>query len=209
MDSSQLSYSSSVDAIEASSRQLNPLRQQLLLDAAQQMHRVLAAAGQLNLLFVCTHNSRRSQLSEVWAAVAAEHYSLPRVNAFSCGTEATECNPRTVASLRRIGFELSGDSATANPVYQLHLSNQRTQQLFSKAFGHASLPTHAIAAMMCCDDADQNCPVVPGAELRVPLHYQDPKRSDDTAEEEATYDRRSREIGAEMFFLLRQLSQRT
>jgi len=60
-------------------------------------------------------------------------------------------------------------------------------------------------ALMCCDDADQSCPHVPGALARIALHYVDPKVSDDRADEAATYDARSQQIASEMFYLISQL----
>ena len=58
---------------------------------------------------------------------------------------------------------------------------------------------------MCCDDADAKCPIVPGATRRIPLHYQDPKVADDTPQQDVTYDRRSLQIAAEMYYLLQQV----
>lgn len=197
-----------ISQILDASTTLNADRVALLENAAKQMKVIVDAKGEASLLFVCTHNSRRSHFSDVWARVAAEHYGVDGVSCASCGTEATEANPRTVASLRRTGFDIPIPVASENPVYTFSYGDRKIE-LFSKAFGHSSLPTSAIVAMMCCDDADVKCPVVPGADARVPLHYVDPKVSDGQDFEEVTYDERSHEIAAEMFFLLRAYKELT
>lgn len=204
------SYAETVAQIQSKSEQLGDARRTLLDDAAESV-RQLQESGTAHLLFVCTHNSRRSQFSEVWARVALSRFAASNIEIASCGTEVTECNPRTVESLRRLGFAVSSNDSSENPIYAVQATNDSQQpatefELFSKAFGHESLPTSAIVAMMCCDDADQKCPIVPGAEARVALHYRDPKESDGTDAEAQTYDSRSQEIGAEMFYLIRQLA---
>jgi arsenate reductase (thioredoxin) len=54
---------------------------------------------------------------------------------------------------------------------------------------------------MTCDEADQDCPFVKGAALRISLPYEDPKVADGTPEEAARYDARSRQIATEMLYL--------
>lgn len=191
-----------ISQIEEQSQTLSENRKQLLSAAAEKATGLQREQGEANLLFVCTHNSRRSHFSDFWARVAIECYSPKGISSFSCGTETTECNPRTVASLGRSGFEVSSDGSEQNPHYEVIFGSTKLE-LFSKAFGDASLPTSNVVAMMCCDDADEKCPIIPGAEHRVPLHYQDPKASDGTDVESATYDERSLQIAAEMFFLVK------
>ncbi|MEM7477410.1 MAG: protein-tyrosine-phosphatase [Planctomycetota bacterium] len=192
--------------IEAESKKLAGDRLALLETTIQETRSAREEMGQVNLLFVCTHNSRRSHFADFWAQVFLEHYGVFGVQCSSCGTEATECNPRTVASLERSGFQLQSDQASENPQYVVELADS-SKTLFSKAFGNPSLPTENVVAMMCCDDADTKCPVVPGAISRVSLHYLDPKASDGSESEAATYDERSYQIAAEMAFLMRGLGK--
>ena len=210
------------------SAQLPADRQELLRRAAVDIAHFATEKIPANLLFVCTHNSRRSQFSQVWAAVAVSHYNVRQLQCFSCGTEATACNPRTVESLRRVGVEVKETGGTPdNPLYRCTFTKTPLEdfstgasalqpppaigslsvELFSKAFGHASLPTDNLAAMMCCDDADTKCPNVLGAKTRVALHYRDPKHADGTPTEAATYDERSLQIAAEMLYLVRQFKE--
>jgi arsenate reductase len=161
-----------------------------------------------DVLFVCTHNSRRSHMGQIWAATAAAYYGVAGVRTFSGGTEATAFNPRAVAALQRAGFKIEGASSTdKNPHYKVTFAaSQPTIESFSKKFDDKANPQSNFAAVMTCAQADKNCPTIPGATLRVPLHYEDPKASDGSPEESATYDARARQIAIEMFYLFSQVS---
>jgi arsenate reductase len=159
----------------------------------------------VNLNFICTHNSRRSQLAQVWAKVAAVYHGI-RIKTFSGGTEATAFNERAVASLRRSGFDVQA-SGTGNPVYTVLFSGDcQSLKCFSKRFDDPSNQVPHFAAVMTCSDADENCPFIPGAEQRIPLRYEDPKAFDDTPEESAGYDARSRQIATEMFYVFSRIN---
>ncbi|MEM9462342.1 MAG: protein-tyrosine-phosphatase [Myxococcota bacterium] len=155
-----------------------------------------------DLTFICTHNSRRSQMAQVWAAAAAAWFGVDAVRSFSGGTEATAFNPRAVAALRRAGFELESGPGD-NPRVRVGLGPQGPELLcHSKRFGDAPNPKEGFAAVMTCSAADKSCPTVSGAALRVGLPYEDPKVADDTPGEAARYDARSQQIAAEMFYLM-------
>lgn len=196
-----------IEQIEAASHKLPQDRQKLLSGAASEIAAQLNAQGTVGLNFICTHNSRRSHLSQLWAAVAAEAYGLDGIACFSGGTEATACNERIVRSLRRGDFSVVAQEPTANnPHYWAQFAeSQPPLELFSKRYDDPANPSSGFFAMMCCSDADAKCPVVLGASGRVALHYNDPKASDGTDAEDATYDLRRDEIAAEMFFLLRHI----
>lgn len=201
----EASTSMVIDPILRESEKLPAARRDLLDAAAKE---ILAAKsdGRVALVAVCTHNSRRSQFAQAWCEVAVDHYKMSGLDCYSCGTEATACNPRTIAALERSGWLVERPTATeSNPRYKCTLGNAPSVTLWSKAFGDESLPTKQIVAMMCCDEADQACPHVPGAVARIPLHYVDPKVSDSTAQESPNYDQRCNQIAAEMFYLVRQL----
>lgn len=169
----------------------------------------IAAGEPVLLTFICTHNSRRSHLAQIWAQIAADYYRLPRVETYSGGTEATACNIRTVRSLRRSGLQIVASSEGDNPVYLVQYAEQRAPlEVYSKVYNDQPNPQQGYAAMMCCSDVDERCPIVHGAAARIPLHYIDPKASDDTPQEAATYDERSIEIGSEMFYVFSQAAKR-
>ena len=154
------------------------------------------------LLFICTHNSRRSHMGQLWAAASAAYFGIDGVETFSGGTEATAFNPRAVAALQRAGFEIEAPEQGDNPRYMVALGEGLTsQEAFSKRYMDPPNPTEGFVAVMTCSDADQACPLVAGSDLRVALPYVDPKVSDGTPEEAATYDERSRQIAREMAYL--------
>jgi len=156
----------------------------------------------VNLTFICTHNSRRSILGQVWAQVASAKYGFPNLRAFSGGTETTACNPRTVATLLRAGLEVNKTIGSENPVYEIRYSEVLPPVVaFSKVYDENPNPTHNFAAIMTCGHADENCPFIPGAEKRFAVTYTDPKEADDTPAEASTYDARCRQIATEMKYL--------
>ena len=205
----KVSHAMALNTVIDNSQKLSADRREVLEEAVAKIRRA-SQDGPINILGVCTHNSRRSQFCEAWCALAVAHYEVPGVTCFSCGTEATACNPRTIDALERNGWKIKRpESVSGNPQYECTFANVKTVRLWSKAFGDPSLPSARIVALMCCDEADKACPMVPGALARVALHYVDPKVSDGTAQEAATYDKRCQQIAAEMFYLIRQLSSST
>lgn len=164
----------------------------------------LKASSPNRLHFICTHNSRRSQLAQAWAKIAAHQFRVP-LESFSGGVEVTACNPRTVAALQRVGVEIEATAEGDNPVYHLKLGEE-TLSLFSKLYDHPSNPRQHFAAVMTCSHADENCPFIPGTQTRIALNYDDPKAFDDTPQEQAAYDARCLQIAAEMMYVFKRLS---
>jgi arsenate reductase len=156
------------------------------------------------LTFVCTHNSRRSHLSQIWAQVAADYYGVSGLETYSGGTEATAFNPRAVAALQRCGLKIVvDDPSLANPRYLVSTSDSsRTQVCFSKVYNESPNPTQGYCAVMTCSQADEACPVVMGCDLRMPIRYDDPKVADDTEFEAQRYDERAAQICTEMLYML-------
>ena len=179
-------------------------RQELLEQLGKYVREKRIASVPTQLTFLCTHNSRRSHLSQIWAKVAADHYQLNEVSTFSGGTEATAMNERVVASLRRTGFEINADGGTDdNPIYLVsYATNRSPLECFSKVYDQTPNPKENFAAVMTCSSADQACPVVPGCDARLPIRYEDPKISDDTEREAEIYDERSRQICREMLYAM-------
>ncbi|MBK5208409.1 MAG: protein-tyrosine-phosphatase [Flavobacteriaceae bacterium] len=155
-----------------------------------------------NLNFICTHNSRRSHLSQVWAQAAAHFYQLKNVYCYSGGTEATALFPMAAKTLEQAGFEITSLSKGKNPVYSIkYAENEHPIIAFSKTFDHPFNPKSEFAAIMTCSHADANCPFIPGAEKRIPVKYDDPKEFDNTPQQAEKYQERSNQISAEMVYL--------
>lgn len=161
-----------------------------------------------NLNFICTHNSRRSHLSQVWAQAAAHFYQLKNVYCYSGGTEATALFPIAAKTLEQAGFKIEFLSEGKNPVYAIkYAENEHPIIGFSKTFDHAFNPKSEFAAIMTCSDADANCPFIPGAENRIPIKYDDPKAFDNTPQQAEKYEERSNQIAAEMFYVFSKIKE--
>lgn len=156
------------------------------------------------ITFICTHNSRRSHLSQIWAQTAAAYYGVPGVKTFSGGTEATACNHRTVRALRRAGFSIANSTpGEDNPRYLVQYGEDAPPvEAFSKVYHRDGNPKSDFIAVMTCSHADVTCPIVDGSFARIAVPYIDPKVSDGTPEEDATYDERCHQIAREMFYLM-------
>ena len=154
----------------------------------------------IRLNFICTHNSRRSQLAQIWAQTAADYFEIPAF-CYSGGVEVTACNERTILSLERSGFIIS-KHGHSNPIYFI-LQDKDTRPIivFSKLYDDVINPHGIFATIMTCSHADENCPFIPGAEARIPVRYEDPKEFDDTDVESTKYDERSQQIASEMFYV--------
>lgn len=184
--------------IRSKTESIRPDRRVILDEIAEYIRSKEAAS----LVFICTHNSRRSHFAQVWAAVAADYFDLKKIKTYSGGTEATAFHPNALAALRRAGFDIK-DPGGENPHYELVFSKDRPALVcFSKLYSDATNPQKEFAAVMVCSDADEGCPLVFGAERRFSLPYNDPKTADGSAEENSTYDERCLEIAAEMFYLM-------
>lgn len=183
-------------------------RKYQLIQLADYIVDALAEGREVNLTFICTHNSRRSHMGQLWLQAAAVRYGMGDViHTFSGGTEATAFNPRAVAALRRAGFQIE-DPGGDNPPYQVRLSVELPPIVcFSKKYDHPANPSRHFAAVMTCSDADEECPFIPGAEFRIPITYEDPKQADGTSEETARYDERSRQIAREMLFVMSEVKR--
>ncbi len=161
----------------------------------------------IRLNFICTHNSRRSHLSQVWARTMAAYFNIGNVNTYSGGTEASALFPKVVDTLANQGFEIANLSEGKNPVYAIkHSPNEPAVIGFSKAYGDTFNPSSDFAAIMTCSAADEGCPMVFGCDKRIALTYEDPKLSDGTEQQTETYINRSLQIATEMKFVFSSLS---
>lgn len=159
----------------------------------------------LHLNFICTHNSRRSQLSQLWAKVMGEYHNV-ELNTYSGGVEVTACNERVITALTTQGFSIEKADETKNPKYTIKWNEVDYGAYFSKIYDDNANPTKGFAAVMTCAHADENCPFIPGAEQRIPLRYEDPKRFDNTKNEAQAYLEKSIEIATEMHYIFSNLN---
>jgi len=218
---------------------LHPALEQFLQSAAEQLDRIdpprraqleqlatllateATESQRIHVVFICTHNSRRSHLAHVWSMAAAQWLGLENFHSYSGGTETTAFNQRCFPALEAAGFRIlpapeaaSDDSllpaprTLPNPQWRVSTSPDLAPQIcFSKRYDDPINPSHDFVAVMVCDDADVACPLVPGAKHRVRLTYVDPKRSDDTPQQAETYAERSAQIAREMLYLVQRTVQ--
>lgn len=176
-------------------------RSKLLTTWAAHIAEAVITRGSCQLIFICTHNSRRSHIAQAWAQAAAYWYQLKNVHCFSGGTEVTAFNPRAVRALQQAGFAISKEQDDANPRYYISFATETPAiKAFSKRYDHADNPSHQFMAVMTCGHADENCPLITGAEKRIALKFDDPKAADDTPQEDTVYYERVCQIGREILF---------
>lgn len=188
----------------ASEEALIPAARRTLLGELAEAVRSSLAEGEVQLTFICTHNSRRSQMGQVWARIAAAHHGIEGVSTFSSGTEATAFNPRAVAALERTGLRVEADGSADNPRYSVTWSaGIEPLVCWSKTWQDDANPGQDFIAVMTCSDADEACPFVPGAAHRIALTYEDPKEFDGTDREARAYDERSEQIARELLYAFR------
>lgn len=161
----------------------------------------------IRLVYVCTHNSRRSHFGQVWGKIAAEYFSVRQVQTYSAGTEATAMHPNTVNALRNDGFLIESQSQKNNPHYSIHYDDTKDPLIgFSKTIEDISLPKSHFAAIMTCAEAEENCPFVPGAELRISTTYEDPKAFDGTPLQDQMYETRSLQIARDNLYIFSKIN---
>jgi arsenate reductase len=161
---------------------------------------------EIRLNFICTHNSRRSHLSQVWAQTMANYFNIKNVFCYSGGTEATALFPMAAETLKNSGFAIQMLSEGKNPVYSIKFSeNEQSIICFSKKLDDDFNPKSGFAAIMTCNSANEACPIVFGAENRFPIMYEDPKAFDKTPQQAEKYMERSMQIATEMFYIFSQI----
>jgi len=160
----------------------------------------------IRINFICTHNSRRSHLSQVWAQTMASHFNINNVFCYSGGTEATALFPVVAKTLQNSGFQIKTISKNENPIYSIKYSENSHPIIgFSKKLDDNFNPKSDFVAIMTCSQADGGCPFIVGAEKRIPITYEDPKIYDQTTEQTEKYNERSLQIATELFFVFSQI----
>jgi arsenate reductase (thioredoxin) len=181
--------------------QISEERKVILQKIATYIRTKQEANQAIQLVYICTHNSRRSHFGQIWAAVAAAYFDFQTVLTYSGGTEETSVHPNVLASLKRTGFEITSDQDPTNSLYDVAFGAGLSTPCFSKVYDDSSNPQSAFAAIMVCTDAEENCPFIPNAELRISTTYDDPKAFDDTPQQDEQYDERSKQIAREILFI--------
>ena len=177
-------------------------RKEVLQPLIEYIQKKVNHQEKIRLNFICTHNSRRSHLSQIWAQTMAFYYETPSVTCYSAGTEATAMFYMVAETLKKQGFEYEKLDEATNPIYAIKFDcNEPPVVAFSKTLQHAFNPISNFAAVMTCSSANEACPFVSGAEKRFSVQYEDPKKFDNTDEMQQGYWDKSIEIATEMAYV--------
>lgn len=181
---------------------ISAARKAILDPLAEFIQHKVKTDQEIRLNFICTHNSRRSHLSQVWAQAIAAHFGITNVYSYSGGTEATALFPMAATTLKNSGFQIASLSEGNNPVYSIkYAANEAPIIGFSKTFDAPFNPSSEFAAIMTCSSADQGCPFIAGAEKRFPITFEDPKAFDNTPQQAEKYQERSLQIATELYYI--------
>lgn len=196
------------DLLLSKSSGISDKRKALLEEPAKYIAEKMLAASEINLIFICTHNSRRSIMAQIWAIAAAEYFSLNKVRSFSGGTEATAFFPIAVDAVGKAGFLIEKKDDSSNPLYLVRYAEDKEPiKCFSKIYNNSFNPSVNFAVLFTCSDAERNCPTVFGAEERFSLPYEDPKIYDRANTAADKYFERFEQIGREMLYLFQRVSE--
>jgi len=205
-------YPKLADEIKFLSKQFNKIskeRKKQINEIATYIANRLNSNQSVDLIFICTHNSRRSHIAQLWSIASTCYYGLSKINCFSGGTESTAFNHRSIKALKKVGFVIEQIEEGTNPKFKCKIGDKFPEIIcFSKKYDDPSNPQKNFAAIMVCSDADQNCPYIPSADNRFSLNYEDPKRYDNTLNEEKEYDKTVRLIGTEIVYLFKLVKEK-
>mgnify|MGYP001942465877 CR=1 FL=1 len=179
------------------------VERQVTLDLLADFIQSKVLSGQaVRLNFICTHNSRRSHLAQIWAQTMTAYFGIPAIFCYSGGTESTALFPMVAQTLGAAGFEIDKISEGNNPIYSIkYAANELPIIGFSKKIAHPFNPKSEFVAVMTCSQADEDCPLVLGAEKRLSLAFEDPKAFDGTPKQAQKYKERSLQIATELLYV--------
>ena len=209
MTSSNPTLFSDIDNIikELHPQTITAERKAILQPLTEFIQSKLSNNQEIRINFICTHNSRRSHLSQVWAQTLAYYFNIKNVFCYSGGTEATALFPMVAETLQSSGFQIKTISKNENPIYSIKYSDNEHPVIgFSKKLDDDFNPKSEFIAIMTCDSADEACPFVPGAEKRIPITFKDPKAFDNTPQQAEKYNERSLQIATELFYVFSQIN---
>jgi len=176
-------------------------RKHLLAQISQYVAHAIKTGQKAELIYICTHNSRRSHFGQIWARTAAAYYGFENVSTYSGGTEATAFHPNAILATEKVGFRIEKDNNPSNPKYSVHFQESGDVILcFSKKYDAPANPQQGFCAIMTCTEADGACPYVPGAVARISTPYEDPKAFDNTDQQDAKYSERCKQIATETLY---------
>jgi len=199
---------STIESLIGQEDKIAPDRKNLLDELSIYIKERLKSKKGVHLIFICTHNSRRSHMAQIWAQASAHYFKVENLFTFSGGTQKTSFNKSAVKAIKEAGFKIKIEKEGKNPKYLVRFDNQvKPMVCFSKTYDHKKNPKQDFVAIMTCSDADEACPIVNGAEYRTTIKYDDPKLFDGTDQQQKAYSDRCRQIGREMLYTFAKVSR--
>lgn len=182
-------------------------REKVLQPLVESIQKKVNKNEPIRLSFICTHNSRRSLLAQIWAKTIAEYLLIKNIECYSAGTITSALYPKIADVLEQQGFYIEKLTTTNNPIYFIKYQDNKMPIIaFSKDLNHLFNPKTEFIAVMTCSEADKGCPFIIGAEERISVTYQDPKISDSTTEQSKVYIQRSLQIASEMLYVFSKIN---
>lgn len=190
------------------SQVISDSRKEVLTPLVAYIQSKVDSKSPIRINFICTHNSRRSHLTQIWMQVAANYFAIPDVICYSGGTEQTAMYPMVATVLKEQGLDVFKIAEGENPIYAIKYDDNEVPIIgFSKKYDAVFNPSSDFAAVMTCSQADGGCPFIAGAERRIPITFEDPKEFDGTGNQRKGYFNRSLDIASEMFYILSQIKK--
>lgn len=189
-------------------KEISCKRKEILQPLVDFIQTKIAHQKTVQINFICTHNSRRSHLAQIWAQVAIAYFNIPNIHCYSGGTEETALFPKVTETLSNQGFNIFKITESNNPIYAIKYGDNALPIIgFSKKYDNPFNPVSAFIAIMTCSQADGECPFIVGAEKRIPVTFEDPKISDGKPGQSKVYAERSVQIATEMFYVFSKISR--
>lgn len=211
MTTTQSTLFSEIDNVikELNPQTITEKRKSVLQPLADYIQSKVSDNKEIRINFICTHNSRRSHLSQVWAQTMAHYFNIKNVFCYSGGTEVTALFPMIAETLKNSGFQIKTISKNENPIYSIkYADNEHPIIGFSKKLDDDFNPKSEFVAIMTCSQADGGCPFIAGAEKRIPITFEDPKTFDNTPQQVEKYKERSLQIATELFYVFSQINSK-
>jgi protein-tyrosine-phosphatase len=196
-----------IQSLETEFESISAERKSRLSEIATFIQTKQQANEAVEIIYICTHNSRRSHIAQIWGHVLAVYHGIQGVHSYSGGTESTAFHPNAMEAFHNIGFDITHRGRENNPRHKVTFAEGLDPiKAWSKLYTDPENPRKKFCAIMVCDHADANCPIVFGANQRFSLPYRDPKESDGTPQQTEIYAERCRQIAVEIAYMYSLLS---
>ena len=138
-------------------------RKALLNDLASSLKKEIVLKEQnddsVAVVYLCTHNSRRSHFAQVWGHIASVYFGVSNLKNLFRRYSCYACHPNTIAALKQIGFDIKCDDLSCeNPLYHVYYNDEEFIECYSKANSDESLPQKDFIAVMTCSDSVTTAP---------------------------------------------------